>query len=226
MRIVKIASIALVVLVVLALGASLALAQDADSTPANPPGAGSGNGSGAAVCSLCVQTPGTTGGGMMNGQGMAGGMMNSQGMAGGMMNGGAMMGGNPTTGGGAMMGGGMVAGPGGMMNGRTLPDIAAEQLGLTVEQVVAELSAGISIAQLAENHGQDGQAIVDAFLAERQAALDAAVEAGTLSQVQADQMAAHMAPMIQNRVEQPWRAAGNAAGPCHGGQAGMGAGAQ
>jgi hypothetical protein len=145
-------------------------------------------------------------------------------MAGGMMNGSAMMNG-AMMGGNGIMGGGTMAGPGGTMNGRTLLDIVAEQLELTVERVAAELSAGISIAELAENHGVDGQVIVDAFLAERQAALDAAVEAGTFSQEQADLMAANMATTIQRRVEQPWSAGGNGAGPCHGGQAGMGNGA-
>ncbi len=92
----------------------------------------------------------------------------------------------------------------GMFGGTSLLDILAEQLGLTAEEVVDELSAGISIAELAANHNVDVQAIVDAFLAAHQEALSAAVEDGRLTQEQADAMQEHMAEKIAEHVNEPW----------------------
>jgi uncharacterized protein (DUF433 family) len=93
----------------------------------------------------------------------------------------------------------------GMSGGTSsLLDILAEQLGLTTDEVVDELSAGISIADLAENHNVDVQVIVDAFLAAHQEALSAAVENGRLTQEQADAMQEPMAEEIAERVNEPW----------------------
>jgi len=104
-------------------------------------------------------------GGMMNGQ--QGGMMNGQ--QGGMMNGQHR----------------------GMMGSFSLPTVVAQMLDLTVDEVLAELSGGISIAELAANHGVDAQAVIDEALAQHQTALETAVADGTLSQEQADLMQAN-----------------------------------
>jgi ATPase subunit of ABC transporter with duplicated ATPase domains len=93
---------------------------------------------------------------------------------------------------------------GGTFGGTSLLDILAEQLGLTMDEVVDELSAGISVADLAANHNVDVQVIVDAFLAAHQEALSAAVENGRLTQEQADAMQEHMAEEIAERVNEPW----------------------
>jgi len=106
----------------------------------------------------------------------------------------------------------------------SLLDILAEQLGLTVDEVVDELSAGITIADLAANHNVDVQVIVDAFLAAHQEALSAAVEDGRLTQEQADAMQDHMAEEIAERVNQPWTGSygprGGFRGGCGGGMGG------
>ena len=145
------------------------------------------------------------GSGMMGGQ--QGGMMNGRG---GMMNGqrGGMMNGQHS----------------GMMGSFSLPGVVAQMLDLTVDEVLTELSSGISIAELAANHGVDAQAVIDETLAQHQIALETAVANGTLSQEQADLMQANMAAMIATRVNQPWgsmsggRGFGHGAGGCHGGQ--------
>lgn len=95
-----------------------------------------------------------------------------------------------------------------MMAGFSLVDVTAEALGLPVDEVLAELNAGLSIADLAAKYEADVQEIVDAALAQHEAALAAAVSAGTLTQEQADLMQEHMAGMIAWRVEQPWSAGG------------------
>ncbi|MBE2198943.1 MAG: hypothetical protein IAE79_10060 [Anaerolinea sp.] len=129
---------------------------------------------------------------------------------------------------GGMMGGqhgGMMGGQhGGMMGNFSLPGVAAQMLDMTVDEIQAELSAGISIADLAANHDVDAQTIIDEALAQHQAALDTAVANGTLTQEQADWMQANMATMIATRINEPWgtmsggRGSGHGSGGCHGGQ--------
>jgi hypothetical protein len=147
-----------------------------------------------------------SGSGMMGGQ--QGGMMNGQ--RGGMMNGqqGGMMNGQRS----------------GMMGSFSLPGVVAQMLDLAVDEVLTELSSGISIAELAANHGIDAQAVIDEALAQHQTALETAVANGALSQEQADLMQANMAAMIATRVNEPWgsmsggRGFGHGAGGCRGGQ--------
>lgn len=106
-----------------------------------------------------------------------------------------------------------------MMDGNTLLDIVAQALDMTVPEVEAELSEGISIAELAENHGVDVEVIISAFSEAHAAALQEAVEAGELTQEQADWMQENMAAMIAAHVNQPWNEDfGPGAGPggCHG----------
>src|SRR5690349_18648351 len=62
---------------------------------------------------------------------------------------------------------------------------AAAVIGITVEQLRTELATGLSIAQVAANHGSSGQAVIDALVAEAKAKLDAAVAAGRITQAQA-----------------------------------------
>jgi hypothetical protein len=121
--------------------------------------------------------------------------------------------------------GGQPSGPGygrmggWMMAGNTLPEVAAEVLGLTVEEVWAELATGISLAELAANHGTDAQAIIDAFAEAHAASLQEAVEAGWLTQEQADWMQESMLATIEARVNQPW---GSGFGPGNGWGYGLG----
>jgi hypothetical protein len=74
----------------------------------------------------------------------------------------------------------------------TMFDTAAEALGLTPEELFAELHAGESLADIAEAKGVDVQTVYDAMSAARgeamQQALQQAVEDGRITQEQADQM--------------------------------------
>jgi hypothetical protein len=90
------------------------------------------------------------------------------------------------------------------MHGFSLVDATAEVTGLTVEDVIAALQEGQTFAQIAEGQGVDPQAIVDAFLADREAALQEAVNEGRLTQEQADQMLEEMAEHVSERLEQVW----------------------
>jgi transposase len=74
----------------------------------------------------------------------------------------------------------------------TMFDTAAEALGLTPEELFAELRAGKSLDEIAEAKGVDVQTVYDAMHAARgeamQQALQQAIEDGRITQEQADQM--------------------------------------
>jgi hypothetical protein len=124
------------------------------------------------------------------------------------------------------MGGyGMHGGRGGWgwgMQGSSLISVAADVLNLTPEQAIAELSEGISVAQLALNHGAEPQDIIDAFLAEREAVLQEAVDQNLITQEHADWMLDHMSDQIAEHIEEPWTAGGYGSGMM--GQGGCGGG--
>ncbi len=116
-------------------------------------------------------------------------------------------------------------GPGWMMGGmmgwggfhwagpqNSLIAIAAETLGLTPQALIAELQAGKTIADVAEEHGVALESLVEAFLAPRAEALQAAVEAGRLTQEQADALLAQMREQVRTRLTATWTF-GQAYGP-------------
>lgn len=74
----------------------------------------------------------------------------------------------------------------------TMFDTAGEVLGLTPEEFFAELHAGKSMADIAEEQGVEMEAVQDAMNAARgeamEQAIDQAVEDGSLSREQADWM--------------------------------------
>jgi uncharacterized protein (DUF433 family) len=82
----------------------------------------------------------------------------------------------------------------GMMGGHMMWDAdespmftaVAEALGIDVQTLFTELQSGKTIAELAEEHGVELNAISDAWLATITTHLDAMVEAGILTQEQAD----------------------------------------
>lgn len=96
----------------------------------------------------------------------------------------------------------------------SLTAVAAEVLGIEQTELVAELTAGATIADVAVEYSVDPQAIVDAYVQPRTDTLDAAVAAGRITQDQADAMLAQMAAMISAKLDQPWAAQGN--GNCDG----------
>jgi len=96
-----------------------------------------------------------------------------------------------------MMGGGMM---GGIEN--SLLSVAAKELGMTTDELIAELSDGKTIAQVAGERSVDPQAIADAYMAERSAWLADLVAEGRLTQEQADAMLDHMADEILEHMDE------------------------
>lgn len=90
------------------------------------------------------------------------------------------------------------------MRGSSLVDATAEATGLTVDEVIASLQEGQTFAEIAEAQGVDPQAIVDAFLADRETALEQAVADGRLTEEQAQQMLEEMAEHVSERLDEPW----------------------
>lgn len=107
-----------------------------------------------------------------------------------------------------MMGGqfgqGMMGGQNGMMGSTSLTAIAADMAGMTIQEAVAELAQGLSIADFAANHGLDVQAVTDAYLTARADWLATAVADGYMTQEQADYMIANMDSLIADHINQPW----------------------
>jgi hypothetical protein len=116
-------------------------------------------------------------------------------------------------------GGGM--GPGGNRPGygrgmggpqQSLVAVAADKLGMTQADLVAELRSGKTIAQVAAGKQVALDTIVDAFVTTRAERLDAAVAAGRMTQAQADTMLATMKANVTARLSQPWSPQGNGPG--------------
>src|SRR5215207_7332748 len=101
-----------------------------------------------------------------------------------------------------MMGGGVgpragmgAFGPGGMH------EAVANALGITRQELWEAQADGESVASIAQERNVDLTAVTDAVLAAHSAQLDAAVQAGTLTQAQADAMTARMKSHIENGFE-------------------------
>lgn len=103
-----------------------------------------------------------------------------------------------------MMGRGSRGARGWMGGGMSLVAATAEATGLTVDDVVAALQAGETYADLAESAGVTLEAIVDAAVAARTAALTEAVESGRLTQEQADAMLAEMEEHLREQLDGTW----------------------
>jgi polyhydroxyalkanoate synthesis regulator phasin len=108
-----------------------------------------------------------------------------------------------------------------MMSGSqgSLLTVAAEELGLTVEQLTAELQDGKTIAVLSAEKGVDLQTIVDSFVAQRADWLAEAVADGRITQQQADLMLAHMQEQVRAHLEAPYAGTGTQGG-CFGDRSG------
>ena len=92
--------------------------------------------------------------------------------------------------------------------------VAADKLGMTVDELTTRLQGGKTVADLAQEKGVDLQTIVDAFMAARQEALNQAVTDGKITQEQADQMLENMGDMIEDHLsgELPMPAPGGCGG--------------
>ena len=81
-------------------------------------------------------------------------------------------------------------------------DTAAEELGLTREELHEQLRGGATLAEIAEEQGVDIDDLVTALVAAAEEDLAAAVEAGRLDQERADEIAGDLEDRIRTFVEE------------------------
>jgi hypothetical protein len=82
--------------------------------------------------------------------------------------------------------------------------IAAEKLGMTREELIAELQAGKTVADVAKEKDVALETIVEAIMAPRAERLAQLVTDGKLTQEQADTMLATMRANITTRLSEKW----------------------
>jgi hypothetical protein len=95
---------------------------------------------------------------------------------------------------------------------QSLVAVAAETLGMSQADLVAELRGGKTIAQVATEKNVAPDAIADAFVATRMARLEAAVAAGRLTPAEAETRLATMRTTVAARLNAPWSPQGNGPG--------------
>jgi uncharacterized protein (DUF433 family) len=85
--------------------------------------------------------------------------------------------------------------------------VAAQTIGIEPSELLAEVRDGATIAQVAEEHGVDPQAVIDAIAAEQRDRLDQAVEDGLLTQEEADERSAELeeraTDLVNGELEMP-----------------------
>ena len=86
------------------------------------------------------------------------------------------------------------------MNGGTLVDITAKLVGLKVEDVVKELQASKTFAQIVQAHGKTAADLVNTFVADRKVVLDKAVAESRLTQDAANTLLATMKTNVEQNV--------------------------
>jgi|GEM_PF-517124 len=110
--------------------------------------------------------------------------------------------------------------------GDSLVDMLADMTGLSLADVLAELNAGKTLAEVAEAYGSSVDAVVEAYLAERTATLEQAVADGRIDQEQVDLMLAQMAENVAEHMTESWSAGGFGDGTGLRSEDGTGYGAQ
>lgn len=117
-----------------------------------------------------------------------------------------------------MRGGDMFHGRGGLMGGpeSSFMAVAADKLGLTAAELMDEIQAGKSIADLAGEKGVDAQSIVDAYLEQLTESLNQAVADGKITQKQADWMLQQAGERAADQLDSTWEDCGPG-GRHHGG---------
>jgi hypothetical protein len=103
--------------------------------------------------------------------------------------------------------------------GDSLVSVAADQLGLSLTDLLTELQEGKSIADVAEENGVDAQTIVDAYVTELKADMDEAVADGDMTQTQADYALEQAQERVLNQLDEA--GLGGARGPGRGRHGGM-----
>jgi hypothetical protein len=99
--------------------------------------------------------------------------------------------------------GGFIGGPEG-----SLVAVAAEELDMSVQDLMAELQDGKSIADVAGEKDVDPQTIADAYLAQLSDSLNQAVENGRLTQERADWMLEQASEKVMDQLEGTWEDCG------------------
>jgi hypothetical protein len=103
---------------------------------------------------------------------------------------------------------------GGMMGGRwggpenSLPSIAAEKLGLTSQELLAELQAGKTIAEVAAEKNVAVDTIVEAVVADRTEQLNELVANGQATQEEVDAMVTLLKANVTRQINEAWSSRG------------------
>lgn len=84
-----------------------------------------------------------------------------------------------------------------------LLDVAAETLGITREELVAQLDDDTSIADVAAAQGVPAEEIVNAVVAQAEERLQQAVEAGRLTQDEANERLTQLRENVTTRINEP-----------------------
>ena len=100
--------------------------------------------------------------------------------------------------------------------GARLVDVVADLTGLSTDEVIEEARDGKSLPAIAEDNGVDSDELIDELFAARKALIDERVEAGLITQDQADWWLENMRDHIEDRV------LSDHMGPGLGGPGGMG----
>lgn len=87
-------------------------------------------------------------------------------------------------------------------------EAAAEALGLTTDELKAQLQDGKTLAEIATDQGVDRQALVDALVASATERIDQAVANGKVTQEKADELKAKLPEVIGKIVDGEFRARG------------------
>lgn len=77
----------------------------------------------------------------------------------------------------------------------------ASTLGITTDELHAELQAGATMEEVITGHGSTVETVVDALVAEAKVDLDQAVADGKLTQAQADEMLANLPERMTHMIE-------------------------
>jgi polyhydroxyalkanoate synthesis regulator phasin len=104
------------------------------------------------------------------------------------------------------MGKGFVGPRGGFMGrgGDSIVGLMAEELGLSVQELFAELQDGKTLGELASEKGLDVEAITAKHLAQLEENLSQAVEDGKITQNQADWMLQQAEERVPDMLDQTW----------------------
>lgn len=108
---------------------------------------------------------------------------------------------SPAPGYGCCGGWGMRGGWGGGWHGMGLMDALAELSGLEPTELYAEMQEGKTLLEVAQAHGISAEGLVEAALASRAEVLQQRIEAGYLTQEQADWMLEHMEEEMLEHLE-------------------------